>query len=361
MSRTLTVTLPSPVRYAILVEGALGVFQSKTAACVVRFRRDEVVALLDSTHAGADAATLLGVDSAPPVVATLGEAIALGATALLIGIAPRGGGLPDTYREAIVEAVDAGLHVVSGLHVFLADDADLVARAEARGVELIDLRRPPAILTLPPEDERPWPGDVVLTVGSDCSVGKMTVSLLLAEALCARGVDAVMGATGQTGILLTGWGIATDRVIADFGAGATHAIVEEGLRRAGCVVVEGQGSVIHPAYSGVTLSLLHGARPDALVLVHDPARRHVNGYARTAIPPVRDLIALYEACAAPVKPARVVAVALNTVTMSADAAAAARARIAQETGLPVADPVRDGIASMADAVAAVLPSRRITP
>lgn len=356
MSRTLTVTLPSPIRYAILAEGALGVFQSKTAACVVRFRRDEVVALLDAAHAGADAAPLLGVSDAPPVVATLCEAIALGATALLIGIAPRGGGLPDAYRAVIGEALDAGLHVVSGLHVFLGDDPVFAAMAAARGVELVDLRRPPAVLALPPETAQPWPGPVALTVGSDCAVGKMTVSLLLAQALAARGHEAVMGATGQTGILLTGWGIATDRVIADFGAGATHAIVEEGFRRGRCVVVEGQGSLTHPAYSGVTLSLLHGARADALVLVHDPARTHINGYT-TPIPPLAEVIALYERLAAPVKPARIVAIALNTVSMDAAAAAAVRDAIAHETCLPTADPVRDGIDTIADAVERAMEAR----
>lgn len=349
MSTTLTVRLPEPVCYAVLAEGALGVFDSKTAACVVRFRPREVVALLDSTHAGEDARELLGVTFAPPVVATLGEAIALGANTLLVGIAPRGGGLPDVYRDVIRAALLAHLHVVSGLHVFLSEDPELAALAASRGVELIDLRRPPDTLVLPPAEAPAWPGPVVLTVGSDCAVGKMTVSLLLAEELAARGLDAVMGATGQTGILLTGWGIATDRVIADFAAGAVHAIVEEGFRRGRCVVVEGQGSITHPAYSGVALSLLHGARADALVLVHNPARATIRGY-QTPIPPLAELIALHERLAAPVTPARVVAIALNTVTLSAADAAAARGSIARDTGLPTTDPVRDGIAALADAV-----------
>ena len=349
MSRVLTVQLPSPIRLCILVEDSLTSSQPKTASCVVRFRPDDVVALLDSHSVGLDAAPWLGVEVAPPVVATIADAVALGANALLIGIAPRGGGLPEEFRAVIRDALLAHLHVISGLHVFLADDAEYAALAASRGVELLDLRRPPDLLSLPPEQSTPWPGPVVHTVGSDCAVGKMTVSLLLAQALAARGWGAVMGATGQTGILLTGWGIATDRVIADFGAGATHAIVEEGFRRGRCVVVEGQGSIVHPAYSGVTMSLLHGARADALVLVHDPTRTTIRGYD-VPIPPLPALIALYEQLAAPVKPVRVVAIALHTGALDAGAAAAIRTAIARETGLPTVDPVRDGTDVLADAV-----------
>jgi uncharacterized NAD-dependent epimerase/dehydratase family protein len=346
----LTVRLPDRPRFAILTEGSLGVLESKTAVCVLRFRAEDVVALVDSTHAGGDAASLVNAAAPIPIVGTVREARERGANTLLIGIAPRGGGLPDTWRSILHAALAEGLHIVSGLHVFLAEDADLAARAREHNRMLVDLRRVPVDAVLPVEHPPPARGGVVLTVGSDCAVGKLTASLVLAEALTARGVRTVVGATGQTGVLLTGWGIAIDRVISDFAAGATETIVNEGLRRADMVVVEGQGSIIHPAYSGVSLALLHGARPHALVLCHQPTRTAIRGYEYVRIPPLPELIALYESLTRPIAPASVAGVALNTFDMTRHDADDARQRVEAETGLPTVDPVRDRPDRLAEAV-----------
>jgi uncharacterized NAD-dependent epimerase/dehydratase family protein len=323
-----------------LAEGSLGVFSAKTAVCLLRYRGPEVVAVLDSTTAGRPLRALVGIDHPAPVVATLEEGLRSGADTLVIGIAPRGGGLPAAWRETIARAIDAGLDVVSGLHFFLTDDAELATRAAKRGVALIDLRRPPADLRLPrsagapPPQPRPW---VLLTVGSDCNVGKMTAALEVARAAQAAGIDAAFGATGQTGILLAGRGIAVDRVISDFVAGATEQLIDE-LGPVAWAVVEGQGSLLHPAYSGVTLGLLHGARPDAMILCHHVGRTRIDGYD-VNLPPLPEIVRLYEAAAAWVQPAPVVGLALNGHGASPEALAALAAGFEAATGLPAVDPL----------------------
>ena len=325
-----------------MAEGSLGVFSAKTAVCLLRYRGPEVVAVLDSTAAGRPLVALVGIDHAAPVVATLEEGLRSGADTLVIGIAPRGGGLPSAWRDLIARAIDAGLDVVSGLHVFLSDDPELAARAATRGVALIDLRRPPAELRLPraasapPPHPRPF---VLLTVGSDCNVGKMTAALEVARAAQAMGIDAAFGATGQTGILLAGRGIAVDRVISDFVAGATEQLIDD-LGPVAWAVVEGQGSLLHPAYSGVTLGLLHGARPDAMILCHHVGRRRIDGYDVT-LPPLPEIVRLYETAAAWVQPAPVVGVALNGHGANPGALSELAAEFEAVTGLPAVDPLAD--------------------
>jgi uncharacterized NAD-dependent epimerase/dehydratase family protein len=324
-SRDPSITSPSPSRYLILAEGALGVFSSKTAVGHLRYRGSEVVGVIDSRSAGRRLTDVLGFEHPAPIVASLAEGLALRPDALLIGIAPRGGGLPPAWRAVIREALAAGLSVVSGLHMLLGEDPELRSLAKANGVELMDLRRPPEVLRLPREAGQAAPHPrpfVLLTVGSDCNVGKMT---------------AAFGATGQTGILIAGRGIAVDRVIADFIAGATEAVVDE-LGPVAWAVVEGQGSLLHPAYSGVTLGLLHGAQPDAMILCHHVGRRQIDGYG-IPIPPLLALIELYETAAAWVKPAPVVGLALNAVGAAPGAAAELAAEFEAETGLPAADPM----------------------
>jgi uncharacterized NAD-dependent epimerase/dehydratase family protein len=328
-------------RLLILTEGMLGVFTAKTATCLLRYRPHDVVGLLDSVAAGASTRAVLGVDVERPVLATLAEALALRPDALVIGIAPRGGGLPPAWRAIVRDAVDAGLHVLSGLHTMLAGDAELRALARRRGVALVDLRQPPAGLRLPPEPgaRAPRAARVVLTVGSDCNVGKMTASAEIVRAAGRRGLDAVMAATGQTGMLIAGGGIAVDRVPSDFVAGATDMLIE----RAGVrdwIVVEGQGALAHPAYSGVTLGLLHGARPDALVICHHVGREAIRGYD-VPIPGPKALCGRYETAAGWCAPTRVVAVALNGHGAAPEAVAACVERVRRETGLVAVDPLAD--------------------
>jgi uncharacterized NAD-dependent epimerase/dehydratase family protein len=196
---------------------------------------------------------------------------------------------------------------------------------------------------------------VVLTVGSECAIGKMTVSLELDRAAKARGVASVFVPTGQTGIAIAGWGISVDAVVSDFLAGATEQLVLEGIERGGeLLFVEGQGSLIHPAYSGVTLGLVHGAAPHAFVLCHMAGATEVEGYPGHPIPSLRELVELHERMALPARKARVACIAVNTSPVTDDAEArAVLATTEDETGLPADDPVRFGPERLLDAVLAV--------
>lgn len=336
----LAIATPTHRRFCVLAEGALGVFSSKTAVGLLRYRRSEVVAVIDSKSAGQTLGQVLGFEHPAPIVGSLAEARAHRPDALLIGIAPRGGGLPGPWRAVIREAITAGLDVVSGLHLFLADDPELGPLAEVHRVTLTDLRRPPGAIPLPREAGQPAPHPrpfVVLTVGSDCNVGKMTAALEITRAAGTAGIDAAFGATGQTGILLAGRGVAVDRVIADFIAGATEQVIDE-LGPVAWAVVEGQGSLLHPAYSGVTLGLLHGARPDAMILCHHVGRTRIDGYG-VPLPGMAELVHLYETAAAWVAPAPVVGLALNGVGAPPGALSALAAAFEAETGRPAVDPM----------------------
>ncbi|HKG56248.1 MAG TPA: DUF1611 domain-containing protein [Candidatus Limnocylindrales bacterium] len=335
-------------RLVILTEGQFGPHHAKTAMGVIRYGPDPTVAILDSSIAGRSVAEWLpGHDI--PAVATLDEALALPdpPTALLIGIAPTGGRLPAAWRATILAAIDARLDILSGLHTFLADDPELRAAADRRGVVIVDYRRPPERMET--AMGRPHaPGKrVILTVGSDCGIGKMSVALELRSAALADGASASFVATGQTGIMIEGWGAAVDRVIADFVQGTCEWLVEQGEARGDWVFVEGQGSLDHPAYSSVTLGLIHGTTPHAMVLVHKPGLLehdfdHLPSLS-CPIKPLPELIRAHELVAGLVAPSRVVAVALNTsLIQGADDARDEIERTAAETGLPCDDPFRFG-------------------
>ncbi len=343
-------------RIAILAEGGFGEHNAKTATGVLRYSPHEVVAVIDSTRAGSTVGDHIpGLDLAVPVVAGIDEALQLSPDALLIGIAPAGGKLPPEWRQTLLRAIDAGLDIEGGLHDFLGDDPELAAAAEARGVEIRDLRRAPAGLNVPTGENLTVDAHVVATVGSDCSLGKMTVCLELDRAARERGLDSAFIPTGQTGIAIAGWGIAVDEVVSDYVAGASEQLVLEGRRRAGSgalLWVEGQGSINHPSYSGVTLGLLHGSAPHALILVHEPGRTHLDMPDGPPIPPLPQLIEDYERMARYVRPARVVAVSLKTNLLTPDEAAAAVRATEAETGLPADDPVRHGGGKLLDAVLA---------
>ena len=346
-----------PRRLVILTEGQFDVHHAKTAMGVIRYGRDDIVAILDSTMAGRSLAEILpGRDV--PFVATLDEALRGPSRpdGLLIGIAPTGGRLPATWRTLILEAIGAGLDIHSGLHEFLGDDAGFGAAATAAGTRLIDYRRPPERYDTA-VGRRHRPGSrVILTVGTDCAIGKMTVSLELAAAARRTGASAVMVPTGQTGMMIEGWGVAVDRVISDFLNGTVEWLVEQGEARGNWVLVEGQGALDHPAYSAVTLGLIHGATPHAMVLVHKPGlAEHDFEHLLEASFPIAELrpfVELHERIAGSVAPSRVVAVAVNTSFIAEDAAArAAIEAVEAETGLPADDPVRFGADRLWAAVA----------
>jgi uncharacterized NAD-dependent epimerase/dehydratase family protein len=335
-------------RLVILAEGNFGFHHGKTAVGVIRYGPDHVSAVIDSTQAGDNVSSILP-DRDIPIVASLDEALAREPRpdTLLIGIAPTGGKLPDSWRATILAAIRAGLDVHSGLHTFLGDDPEFAAAAAEAGTRLVDYRRPPARMETS-IGRRHGPGKrVILTVGTDCAIGKMSVALELRSAARAAGLSTAFVPTGQTGMMIEGWGAAVDRLISDFAQGTVEWMVEEGERRGDWVIVEGQGSLDHPAYSSVTLALIHGATPHAIILVHKAGQtEHDFEHLPDASFPIADLrsfIDLHERVAALVAPSKVVAIALNTSAIaSADDSRAEIARVAAETGLPVDDPVRFG-------------------
>lgn len=346
-------------RYAMLCEGGFNE-EAKTATGVLRYAEAETVAIIDSQTAGSTAGDHVpGLTSSVPVVATLAEALTLEPDTMLIGIAPAGGKLPAPFRAVVLEALAAGLDVESGLHDLLGDDRELAAAAAAAGVQLRDLRRAPAGLDVPTGANLTVSAHTVLTVGSDCALGKMTVCLELDREARRRGLRSQFVATGQTGVAIAGWGIAVDEVVSDYTAGAAERLVLEGHRRAGdgaILWIEGQGSINHPFYSGVTLGLLHGSAPHSLLIVHEPGRELIDGDPRYPIPALPGLIADYERIAGYVRSAKVCAVALKTNRLSDADAHAAIQRIGAETGLVADDPVRFGAGRLLDAVLAAAPA-----
>jgi uncharacterized NAD-dependent epimerase/dehydratase family protein len=337
-------------RYLALAEGHSGDdHYGKTTYGMIRYGADPVVVVLDSTRAGAEVEGI-------PVVASVAEALAYEPTVALVGVAVAGGRLPPVWRGILRDAIEAGLDVEAGMHEFLADDPKLSALAREHGVELRDYRRPPADLSVPTGENLAHDASVVLTVGSDCAVGKKTVAVELDREARARGLSSVFVPTGQTGIMIAGWGIAVDAVVSDFLAGAGERLVVEGAKRGDLLFVEGQGSIIHPQFSGVTLGLYHGSAPHALVLVHRAGDTEIEGVPGHPILPLPELIDLHERLALPARPARVVAVALNTGRLDEEGARAALAAAEDETGLPADDPVRFGPGRLLDAVLMGLPS-----
>jgi len=337
------------MRYLLLAEGFSGdPHYGKTMRGLLRYRREDVVAILDSTRAGE-------TEEGVPVVESVVDAIPLGPTTALVGVATQGGRFPPEWIAILRACVEHGLDVENGLHVFLADDPVLRGLAAERGVELRDLRRPPAGLSTATGENLAVDATIVLTVGSDCAIGKMTVSLELDLEARRRGLRSVFVPTGQTGMAIAGWGTAVDAVVADFLAGAAERLVVEGRARGGELLwVEGQGSLLHPVYSGVALGLYHGSVPHLLVLCHEVGRTQIEGAGGGPhpIPPLRELVELHERLALPARPARVAAVALNTSVLGEEEARAAIAAAEDETGLPADDPVRFGAAKLVDAVLA---------
>src|SRR6185503_18716391 len=260
-TRSRDMTTPQQHRFLIVADGQFGPLTSKTANSCIRYFPERIVAVLDRTEAGKTVQDVLGFGGKIPVVADFDQGVAQGggATAVLIGIAPPGGRLPDEWRGWLRSAIERRLEIWSGLHTFIGDDPELGPLAKAQGVKILDARKPPP--NLPIADGRAAEVDafVILAVGSDCNVGKMTAQLELRDELVKRGHKTSFVATGQTGIFIEGWGTAVDAVVADFIAGAAEQLVLQGAKGNDIVLVEGQGSLIHPGYSGVTLGLLHGS------------------------------------------------------------------------------------------------------
>lgn len=344
-------------RFLVLAEGSFGPQSSKTANACIRYTPERVVGVLDSSKAGQTSQDVLGFGGAIPVVATLEDGLALQPTALLVGIAPAGGQLPPEWMAWIATALRQGLDVWSGLHFFLGDDAALAEAARAGGATIHDLRRPPSDLDVAGGRTRDVDATIILTVGSDCNIGKMTAQLQLRDAMRDGGLRVAFAATGQTGILIEGWGIAVDAVVADFIAGAAERLTLQAASDADVVLVEGQGSIVHPSYSGVTYGLMHGALPHAMILCAQPSRKAINRQEWVPIPPLAELIRMHEATLSPLRASTTIAIALNTFDLSDEDARAAIAAAEAETGLPATDPVRYDPKPIADAIVAFHQSR----
>ncbi|MEO9214594.1 MAG: DUF1611 domain-containing protein [Rhodanobacter sp.] len=271
---------------------------------------------------------------------TPAEAHARGARGLVIGVANMGGFIPESWVASLVEALEAGLDIVSGMHMRLAEIPSLHAAATRLGRRLVDIRTPPR--DIPIASGRKRPGKRVLTVGTDCALGKKYTALALAQAMVARGIDADFRATGQTGILIAGAGIPLDAVIADFEAGAAE-MVSPAAHPGHWDVIEGQGSLFHPAYAGVSLGLLHGSQPDVFVVCHEPGRTHVLGYPEFALPDIEEVIDMTIRLGRRTNPAiRCAGVSMNTVKLDTGVAEDLLASESRRLGLPVADPMRSG-------------------
>jgi uncharacterized NAD-dependent epimerase/dehydratase family protein len=338
--------MTTPRRMIILTDGHTDAHTAKTAICVLRYKPEEVVAVLDSHSAGKTCQEVVGVGGGIPIVASLGDAPE--ANTLLIGIAPPGGKIPQAWRPIIIQAIARKLTIVSGLHDFLNRDPEFAAAAAAHGVELGDVRANDANDCANREGIR----DGCLrihTIGNDCSLGKMLVSVELSNGLKRAGVDSKFVATGQTGIMVEGDGCPVDCVTADFVNGAAERLVLANQDH-DVIVIEGQGSLFHPRYSCVTLGLLHGSMPDGLIMCYEMGREVIGGMPDFPLARLERVREIYETSANIMHPCRVIGVAMNSSKCSEEAADEERRQVRRRLGLPVCDVIRHGPDELVEAV-----------
>ncbi|MDV3455550.1 DUF1611 domain-containing protein [Sphingomonas sp. HF-S4] len=324
-----TLTLPQP--YLLFLGDTVERGFAKTALGLRDWAPEKCVGEL--ALAGAQVTTGL-----PPM--TPAEAYAAGARALVIGVANSGGVIPQSWRASLVEALEAGLDLVAGMHTRLSDIPELCEAAARRGRRLIDIRVPPA--NIPVATGRKRSGKRLLTVGTDCALGKKYTALALAKAFAARGLASDFRATGQTGIMIAGGGMPMDAVVSDFEAGAAE-MVSPDADPAHWDVIEGQGSLAHPAYAAVSLGLLHGSQPDVFVVCHEPGRTDMLGTAGYQVATIEEIIDLTTALGRRTNPGiRCGGVSFNTSALDDAEAQDVMQRESARLGLPVADPVRGG-------------------
>ncbi len=329
MTKLTTVQLNAP--YLILIGDITEATYAKTGMGIVQWRPDLVAGQL--RFAGCE------VDMGVPDM-SIDEAVEAGAKSLIIGVAPIGGEVPDSWWASIEEAARAGLDIVCGLHFKLANFPSVVAAAEASGARLIDVRNPPANLPVGTGIKRS--GMRVLMVGTDCAIGKKYTALALDQSMREAGMKSTFRATGQTGIMLAGEGLPIDAVVADFIAGAAE-LISPGNDDDHWDVIEGQGSLFHPGYSGVSLGLLHGSQPDAFVVCHDAMRKVLSGWEHLELPSIQDCIDQHVMMGQRTNPAiRCVGISVNTSQLAPDERVDYLARLSAETGLPCVDPLIDG-------------------
>ena len=322
------------------VKTSRGVAEFRREDCLGEFRHDDCPLTLGLPRLG------------------MAEAVAAGARTLILGIAGAGGKVGAELIDDAAAALEAGMNVASGLHERLRDQPRLAELARARALKLFDVRDPPADLTVGKGHVRP--GRRLLTVGTDCSVGKMYATIALARGLRERGVAADFRATGQTGILIAGEGVAVDAVVADFISGAIERLAPA-RDDEGWDLIEGQGSLFHPSFAGVSLGLLHGAQAEALVLCHEPSRPHMRGIPGRPLPGLAECLARNLEAARLTSPeVRAVGVCLNTSAMDRDMALRLCAATEAELDLPCTDPIAFGVESIIDRLLCVEPSKLST-
>ncbi len=342
-------------RIAILAEGMFEWHYGKTATGVIRYGQDPVVAVIDSTKVGQDVSQALGasIGVGIPIVRDIHEALHYQPDTLLIGIAPQGGVLPAAWRWQLFTAIEAGLNIISGLHSFLSDDAELQAAAEKRGVTIWDVRRPPSKQRVAGFIPHRLSSHTILMVGSDCATGKMSTALELDQEATQRGLNSAFVATGQTGIMISGNGLPVDRIISDFVAGMVEEMVLEFTNTHDWVFVEGQGALNHPGYSPVTLGLIHGSMPDAMIFSHKAGTTAIEGYNNCPFPSLTRMIQINEDTVhwlRPDAPSKVVGISLVTQGLDDTQARDAVKQVADETGLPTTDVWRFGTGVLLDAL-----------
>ena len=323
--------------YLMFLGNAADQLAAKTAAGVVHWRPDICLGQLRLDGCNAD----LGLPDM-----TLKDAAEAGAKTLIVGVANRGGIMSDTWVEVLVNALELGFDIASGLHNRLSDTLAIKNAAEANGCQLSDVRHPTRSFNVASGKKRI--GKRLLPVGTDCSVGKMYTALALEREMQARGMMATFRATGQTGIFIAGNGVSVDAVVADFISGATEWLAPDNDPDH-WDLIEGQGSLFHASYAGVSLGLLHGAQADALVLCHEPTRIHMRGLPEYPLPGIAECIAANETAARLTNPAaKWVGIAVNTQALGDEGADAYLAGLEDEHGLPAVDPVKTGVGKLVD-------------
>ena len=342
MTKITTVQLKPP--YLIMIGDQSDPTYAKTGYGLVQWRRDLVAGQFRFAGGSID----IGVPDM-----TVAEAVEAGVQSLIIGVAPIGGVVPDDWWATIIEAAEAGLDIISGLHFKLGDFPEVTAAARASGARLVDVRSPPANIPVGTGIKRS--GKRVLMVGTDCAIGKKYSALALDQSMSEAGMNSTFRATGQTGIMLAGEGVPIDSVVADFISGAAELISPDNEENH-WDVIEGQGSLFHPGYSGVSLGLLHGSQPDAFVLCHDATRTEVSGWEHFTLPSIKEAIELHTLLGSRTNPdIRRVGISVNTSMLAKDTRAGYLADLSAETGLPCVDPIIDGCGAIVEQIRQLYP------
>jgi len=338
-----------PKRIVHLAEGKFSLRYSKMTTGVIRYGIHHSVAVIDSTHAGKTSQDVIHAGGDIPVVSSLAEAMKLKPEVMLIGITPPGGQIPDSMRPVILEAIRNGLDVWAGLHDFMDEDPEIAAAAAKHNVKLWDIRKPGKKLPVGGGLCRYAKSYISLMVGTDCALGKMTVALEIDRAAKKQGAHTEFVATGQCGIAIAGWGSPIDAIPGDFMAGCVErdCMAVDG---ADMILVEGQGALMHPGFSSVTLALLHGSCPDSVILCHQVSRKEISNIKEVPIPSLMTVLEGYLKLAEPIKRTHLVGVALNTTGLNDHEAKAAIAAAERECGVPCTDVVRYGAEPLYEAL-----------